>query len=353
MQKLQLIPLDETAAKAVEHIQPNENILKTPFVLSDIAMVCKEGYQHILITTNFNEEVLYALLDIVKKGLTPILFFNDDAFELNESEVMKYLLVSNTVLFPVTNEGIASITYAEYLEIFIEIYTLEDHEENVKVDEKDIATVLHGNALCYLYTAKNSSLYKITTQLYNKYQSMLKQSSSLLVNFFSPKDTPLVMIMESIETLEPLIPETTNWMFQISTREEKKLYKISMINTMDVSIQEIIQDEIDQQKTYLKKLSVIVESYEKGFLSAEEANALGEKNGIAPDDMDEFYQLFYQQKEQLVELLQELRKKDVSQNTKEELLVKAIGDGADIAIANELIESYKLDRDRVVELMEE
>jgi hypothetical protein len=350
MRKLQFIALDEIASKALDLIEIEDVTCKLTIAPSELVSSYVSEYQQIIIISKLDFEIAQTLFVALKNAIKPILIYPEKEQMTPE---IKLLLLSNIALFPVKNSSLMRIALSEYIEALQVILQESDKEDDIDIDDAEYNMIFAPSKFNTIIIDSAHSIKTAAFKSINHSTEVIRKADTVLFTCELDPDSSIIEFSEALQIIEDRLNRDTLMFIQmksdISIQKQAKIY---LIYSVPVNMADIIQKEIDEQSTYLFKLATISDNFNDGYIDSDIANMLAKHNAIDLHDLAEFYKIFYEAKNAMLVLMNDLQDKNL--NDKEELISKAVfQNNIDSDYLETLVDIYHLDRDKILGIVEE
>lgn len=345
---LQLIALDEQAHQALDFAKLTkfDQIIKTE--PKQLSRVMVGGYRQMLLLSALDADTAQELARALREAEDPIVILPET---LQDSEEVRALLARGVrVVF--SPASIVAASLSRTLNILESFFYADGSKTEIAVDHKDIYEVLQKGTVNAFVESSGIDISATMLKLFNTPKSLHDVCGIYMLFTISP-DFPLAEISKAMDIAETEVPEKAAII--LGTRHSGKNARnvaITCLVSRYFDFQNQVQEAIESRDTYLEKASVLVDAFYNGEITGEEANMIGERNGLSPQDLESIYKLLYLRPEETIALMRMVHDEEVSTARKIEAVADAvIDDIVDLGVVEEIMLHNKLSVDEVLSIV--
>ena len=182
----------------------------------------------------------------------------------------------------------------------------------------------------------------------------LDDAAGALILFDVHEDRPILEIAEAMDVAEEKLPKEAYILFETrNTVTDLQSVTIVCLISRYYDFEGSLQKEINESESYLGKMSVILDAYAQGILSGEEADFMGERNGLDTGDLNSVYKVVYTEPSETVKLIGILADEKIETDIKIEIVAEmVIDESVNLDIIDALVSAYSLSTDDILSMID-
>jgi len=347
---IQLIALDDTAQQAVDlaELTKFDQTLKSDLEKLSSTMISE--HRQIIVLSQLTLDMADKLVGELSGAQDPIVILPDT---VKETEEIKRLLLGGVRVIIAPSDTLLSISLSHALKIIESIFYGNGTENEIDTDHEDIYEVIRKSTITEFHESQGTELSMMMMKLFNIPQR-LDDAVGVLILFDVHEERQIIEIAEAMDIAEEKLPKEAYILFETRNMvSDLQSAAITCLISRYYDFEGSLQKEIDASKSYLAKVSVIVDAHAQGILSGEEADFMGEKNGLDTGDLNSIYNLVYTEPAETVKLINILADEKIETDTKVEIVADiVIENSVNIDIVDALISAYSLSTDDILAMID-
>ncbi len=337
-----LIGLDKWAEEAIDLANPEYFKVKEeakPF--EEIDRDTLFDRKLIFIASELESIPIDRIVEKVSWDSAPIIIIPENR---EKEQLFDSLIINNfrVILSPINN--LTSISLSNTISNLEDILFCPEEGDNACPTLEQFFTIFEPRSVATIKEVKKRDLIKATFDIWNSLNSVKTSNFIYLFYEFNFELHSLPEMLRSVKMIEEALV-SLNSLPLIGAKHSEDSSDIRVIGLFinHISILEIIQNELDIESSYIKKISIILDKFKIGVIDGATADYIAEKNSILPEDLSLFYKKTDVANREIKELLEVLRYQGIDMDIKVDkvvsVLFKAI---VDIDIVTEISDIFEI-----------